>query len=191
MLEQGAPGQLLAGEGLLGSSALAALVPDGAGSAQGPRALEPGRLLEGEAAEAPPELHCPCRAGRGAARRMARGSPCGADELGDSIEPFFIDVVDGAVAQELVCRDERRSGLHGRAGCARRRTSRGERGSGSAAVSPHGWMLGRCLLLVPRRASGGVDGRRRGTTRAPADGSRLGDAGCEGGSALGAGPTSV
>ena len=42
----------------------------------------------------------------------------GADELGDSVEPFFVDVVDGAVAQELVCHDERSSGLHGRAGRA-------------------------------------------------------------------------
>ena len=50
--EQGAPGQLLAGEGLLGSSVLGALVPDGAGSAQGPRALEPWRLLEEEPAGA-------------------------------------------------------------------------------------------------------------------------------------------
>src|SRR4051812_38007329 len=47
--EQGAPGQLLAGEGLLGNSALVMLVPDGAGSGQGPRALEPWRLLEEEA----------------------------------------------------------------------------------------------------------------------------------------------
>ena len=133
------------------------------------------------------------RAGRGAVQREGRrgGAPSGADELGDSVEPLFVDVVDWAVAQELVCRDERSSSLHGRAGRAGRRTSGGERGRSGAAVSPHGRVLGRCLLLVPRRAGGGVDGRRRGTTRAPADGSRLGDAGSEGGSALGAGPTSV
>ena len=53
VLEQGALGQLLEGEGLLGSFALAVLVPNRAGSAQGPRALELGHLLEGEAAEAP------------------------------------------------------------------------------------------------------------------------------------------
>ena len=71
MLEQGAPGQLLAGEGLLGSSALAALAPDGAGSAQGPRALEPWRLLEEEAAGALPEL------------RRPRGAGCGTDGAGE------------------------------------------------------------------------------------------------------------
>ena len=128
MLEQGAPGQLLAGEGLLGSSALAALAPDGAGSAQGPCALEPWRLLEEEAAGAPPEL------------RRLRGAGCGAaerNELGDAFEPFFVDVVDGTVAQELVCRDERSSSLHGCAERAGRRTSWGERGSSGAAVLPH------------------------------------------------------
>ena len=78
---------------------------------------------------------------------------------GDSVEPLFIDIVDWAVAHELVCRDERSSSLHGRAGRAGRRTSRGERGCSGAAVSPHGRMQGRCLLLVPRRAGGGVDGR--------------------------------
>ena len=59
-------------------------------------------------------------AGRGAVQRNGRRrrAPCGADELGDAVEPFFVDVVDGAVAQELVCRDERSSSLHGRAGCA-------------------------------------------------------------------------
>src|SRR4051812_18549629 len=52
-------------------------------------------------------------------------------------------------------------------------------------------ILGQRLLLVPRRAGGGVDGGRRGTTRMPTDGSRLGDTGGDGGPALGAGPTSV
>ena len=119
VLEQGALGQLLEGEGLLGSSTLAAVARDGAGSAQGPRTLGPGRLLEGEAAEAPQELHCPRRVGRGTARGRCRGAPSDADELGDSVEPLFIDVVDGAVAQELICYDERgSSGLHGRAGHA-------------------------------------------------------------------------
>src|SRR4051812_26658960 len=57
--EQGAPWQLLADKGLLGSSVLAAPAPDGAGSGQGPHALEPSRLLEGEAAGTPPELRWP------------------------------------------------------------------------------------------------------------------------------------
>src|SRR4051812_38125634 len=52
-------------------------------------------------------------------------------------------------------------------------------------------VLRRRLLLVPRRAGGGIDDGRRGTTRTPADGSCLGDAGSDGGPALGAGPTSV
>ena len=101
------------------------------------------------------------RAGRGAVQRNGRRrrAPCGADELGDAVEPFFIDVIDRTVAQELVCRNERSSSLHGCAKRAGRRTSWGERGSCGAAVLPHGRMLGRCLLLVPRRAGGGVDGR--------------------------------
>ena len=45
-----------------------------------------------------------------------RGAPCGADELGDAVEPFFMDVVDGIVAQELVCCDERSSSLRGARG---------------------------------------------------------------------------
>ena len=59
------------------------------------------------------------RAGRVAVQRNGRRrrAPCDADELGDVVEPFFIDVVDGAVAQEFVCRDERSSSLHG---CAER-----------------------------------------------------------------------
>ena len=60
------------------------------------------------------------RAGRGAVQQneRRRRTPSSADEFGDSIEPFFVDVVDGVVAQELVCRDERSSSLHGRAECA-------------------------------------------------------------------------
>ena len=40
------------------------------------------------------------RAGQGAVQRnrRRRRAPCGTDELGDAVEPFFIDVVDGAVA---------------------------------------------------------------------------------------------
>ena len=57
------------------------------------------------------------RAGRGAVQRDRRcwRAPCGTDELADAVDPFFIDVVDGTVAQELVCRDEHSSSLHGRA----------------------------------------------------------------------------
>ena len=82
-----------------------------------------------------------------------------ADELGDAVEPVLVEVVDRAVAQELVRRDECSPSLHGRAERAGRRTSWGERGSSSAAVLPHGRMLRRRLLLVPHRAGGGVDGR--------------------------------
>src|SRR3954470_21852014 len=73
--ELGAPGQPLAVEGLLGSSVPAALAPDGAGSAQGPRALEPWRLLGEEAVGTPPELHCPRGAGCGGAERTAKETP--------------------------------------------------------------------------------------------------------------------
>ena len=88
-----------------------------------------------------------------------RRAPYGVDELGDAVEPFFVDVIDGTVAQELVCRDERSSRLHGCAERAGRRTNWGERGSSGAAALPHGRMLRRRLLLVPRRAGGGVDDR--------------------------------
>ena len=101
------------------------------------------------------------RAGRGVVQRdgRRRRAPCGADELGDAVKPFFVDVVDGTVAQELVCHDERSSSLHGCAERAGRRTVWGERGSCGAAVLPHRRMMRRCLLLVPRWAGGGVDGK--------------------------------
>src|SRR3954463_9538066 len=67
--ELGAPGQPLAVEGLLGSPVPTGLAPDGAGSAQGPRAMEPWRLLGEGAAGTSPELHCP------------RGAECGAAVL--------------------------------------------------------------------------------------------------------------
>ena len=56
-------------------------------------------------------------AGRGAVQRnrQRRRAPCGADKLGDAVEHFFVDVVDGTVAQELVRRDECSPRLHGRA----------------------------------------------------------------------------
>ena len=55
------------------------------------------------------------RAGRGVAQRNGRcgRAPCGADKLGDAVEPLFVVVVDGTVAQELVCREERSSSLQG------------------------------------------------------------------------------
>ena len=101
------------------------------------------------------------RAGRGAVQRNGRRrrAPCGADELGDAVKPFFVDVVDGTVVQELVRRDECSPSLHGCAERPGRRSSWGERGSCGAAVLPHGRMLRRCLLLVPRWAGGGVDDR--------------------------------
>ena len=36
-----------------------------------------------------------------------RGAPCGADELGDAVEPLLVEVVDGAVVQELTCQEQR------------------------------------------------------------------------------------
>ena len=68
-----------------------------------------------EAVGAPPELHCPRGAGSVQRNGRRRRAPCGADELGDAVEPFFVDVVDGTVAQELVRRDECSPSLHGRA----------------------------------------------------------------------------
>ena len=100
-------------------------------------------------------------AGRGAVQRNGRRrrAPCGAGKLGDAVKPFFVDVVDGTVVQELVCHDERSSSLHGCAERAGRRTSWGEGGSSGAAILPHGRMLRRRLLLVLRRAGGGVNDR--------------------------------
>ena len=49
-----------------------------------------------------------------------RGAPCGVDELGDAIEPLLVEVVNRAVAQELVRRDERGPRLHGSGACMRR-----------------------------------------------------------------------
>ena len=73
----------------------------------------------------------------------------------------------------------------------RRRTGGGQRWSGSAAVPPHRGVQRGCLLLVPRRAGGGVGGRRWRTTGWPVNGSRLGDAGGEGSPALSASSASV
>ena len=107
MLVLGAHGQLLEGEGSLGSSFLAARALDAAGPVQGPRALGTRRLLEGEAAEAPPELRCPCRAGAVQREGWCRGAPCGADELGDAGEPLIVEVVNRTVVQKLPRQEQR------------------------------------------------------------------------------------
>ena len=36
-----------------------------------------------------------------------RGAPCGADKLGDGVDPVLVEVVDGSVAQELMRHEER------------------------------------------------------------------------------------
>ena len=36
-----------------------------------------------------------------------RRAPCGEDELSDAVEPLLIEVVDGAVTQELACHEQR------------------------------------------------------------------------------------
>ena len=130
---------------------------------------------------------------RRARQRVERcwGAPCGADELGDAIEPLLVEVVDWAVAQDVVRREERGPRLHGSTACMRRRTGRGQRRSGGAAVLPHRWMQRGRLLLVPCRAGGGVGGGRRRTTRWPADGSRLSDPSGEGSLTLSSSTASV
>ena len=55
-----------------------------------------------------------------------RRAPYGMDEPGDAVEPLLIDVVDGAVTQELVRHDECGPCLHRSAVHVRQRTSRGE-----------------------------------------------------------------
>ena len=75
VLVQGARERLLEAEGFLGSFFLAARALDAVGHAQELRALKPGRLLGEEVAEAPPELHRPCRTEGEAARGMAQESP--------------------------------------------------------------------------------------------------------------------
>ena len=107
------------------------------------------------------------RAGRGAVQRSGRrgGAPCGADEFGDTVEPFFVDVVDGTLAQELVCRDECSPSLHGRAKRAGRRTSWVSEG---VAVRPPCRMDGcwddacRSSPAGPVAALTAGDGERRG-----------------------------
>ena len=75
--------------------------------------------------------------GRGSERDDAGEPPCGADELDDASEPFFVEVVDGEVVQELTCQEQ--CGLHVRGGATSvgRRASWGQRRSGGAAFPPH------------------------------------------------------
>ena len=49
-----------------------------------------------------------------------RGAPCGADELGDAVEPVLVEVVDRAVAQELACHEWHGLRVRGRATSVRR-----------------------------------------------------------------------
>ena len=88
-----------------------------------------------------------------------RGAPRGADKLGDAVEPVLVEVVDGAVAEELARHAQSSQRIHGGATSVGRRTGRGQRWSGGAAVPPHQWVQRGCLLFVPRRAGGRVDGR--------------------------------
>ena len=94
-----------------------------------------------------------------------RRAPYGMDELGDTVEPLLIGVVDGAVTQELVRRDERGPCLHGRAVRMGRRTSRVSDG---AAVQPsyhtEGCSKDACCSFPtgPVAALAAGDGERRG-----------------------------
>ena len=66
---------LLWDEGFLGSSLVVALAPDVVDLVLGLRALEPGRLLGEEVAEAPPDPRLLRRMEGEAAREMAKESP--------------------------------------------------------------------------------------------------------------------
>ena len=54
-------------------------------------------------------LSCITHARRRARQREGRRwrAPCSADELGDASEPLLVEVVDGAVVQELTCQEQR------------------------------------------------------------------------------------
>ena len=75
MLEQGALGRLLMGEGLLGSFLLLTRAPGAVGRVGGPRTLVPGRRLGAEVAEAPRGLHHPRLEEGEVARAMGQASP--------------------------------------------------------------------------------------------------------------------
>ena len=72
---RGAHGRLPKDEGFLGSSFLVARAPDTVDLVLGPRALELGRLLGEEEAEAPPGLRLLRRTEGEAARGTAQGGP--------------------------------------------------------------------------------------------------------------------
>ena len=72
---QGALGRLLEAEGFLDSSFLAVRALDMVGHVQEPRALEPGRRLGAEVAEALPEPRRPCMMEGEAARGTVQESP--------------------------------------------------------------------------------------------------------------------
>ena len=125
-------------------------------------------------------------AGQRARQRAGRhrGAPGSADELGDASEPLLVEVIDETVVQELTRQEQ--CGMHVRGGAmgVGRQTSWSQRRGGGAAFPSHQGMQRQGLPLVPRRAGGSVGGRRRRTTRWPADGSHLSNVGGEGSPAL-------
>ena len=70
-------------------------------------------------------MSCIARGWRRARQRVGRrrGAPCGADKLGDAVKPVLVEVVDWAVAQELVRHEERGLCVCGNSTSVRRRTS--------------------------------------------------------------------
>ena len=123
VLEQGAPGQLLAARDFLAALLLSRWRLTERVLPRGRAPWGQGAFLRGRRLRRPRSFIA--RAWRGAVQREGwrRGAPSDADEFGDSVVPLFVDVVDWAVAQELVFRDERSSSLHGRAARAGRRIS--------------------------------------------------------------------
>ena len=85
-LVQGERERHLEVEGFLGSFFLGVRALDTVGLAQEPGALEPGRLLGEEVAEAPPDLRLLRRTEGEAARGTTLESPCSADKLSDAGE---------------------------------------------------------------------------------------------------------
>ena len=79
------------------------------------------------------------RAGRGAVQRegWCRGAPCGADELGDAVQPVLVEVVDWAVAQELACHEQRGLRVRGRVTSVVRWAGRSQQRGGGAAIPSH------------------------------------------------------
>ena len=62
------------------------------------------------------------RTGRRVMQREGRrrGAPCSADELGDASKPLLVEVVDGAVVQELTCQEQHGLRVRGGATSVRR-----------------------------------------------------------------------